>query len=644
MEAEKGADVVVKDKVEVIGLSIASCLNRASAFLNKDLSVLDYEIIERGRKSFFKSEPYRIEVSLLPEQSQYEGLEEFSMKLGVGDRLMSDELDQFVTPKHLDGSVLIRSYRTGIFLKVNPPIGDGDPISEDEVNARFQHMGISNFDAAKVQQLVKQQSGEAIKVGKYVPKPEADSSVKIEISPDEMKAYMKVSSPKPGGRHLELVDVVTALKAHGVVIGFKEDDIKKALEEDLYMQEVLVAEGQPVQHGKDASIDYKVKIRKDIQLEEDAKGKIDFKQMNLVENVVVGQVLAEKIPATRGKVGRTLKNEIVQARDGKDNPLTQGKGTILSDDGSRLIAEINGQVVYSNNRISVEPVYRVVGDVGPKTGNIMFLGSVVIGGNVLDNYEVKAAGNIEVSGAVQKAKLEAEGDIVVRSGVQGAMIESTGGSLIGKFIQNAEIKVATDVIAGEGILHSNVEAGGKVHCNGRRAQIVGGNIRATKEIRARMVGSQAYTATEIHVGTDPRLLAQHEELVKLQSDNEEKLTRTGKTLATLKARKEADPDGFDDSQEEELAKNEKAIAKMNKKKSDFAEEIQKLDEVMNEMSAEGKVHVEKELFPGVVITIKDANQSIADSYKQVTVSYDNGYVKIDKLEKDADSKKRSWRK
>ncbi|MCB1317983.1 MAG: DUF342 domain-containing protein, partial [Leptospiraceae bacterium] len=457
LNADQSNEATIKDRVEVIGLTIASCLNRAADYLNSDLSMLDYEILERGKRSFFNTQPYRLQVSILPAEERFADLEEFSLKLGVGDRLLDEDLEQFATPKHQDGRVIVRIYRSGVFLIVEKPLGDGKPVDENQALTQLQRTGVQNFDQSRVSEVVREALGQPIKIGNYMPKPEADSSFKVDITPDEMKAYVKITPPRPGGRHLEVVDVVTGLKAHGVVIGFKEDDIQAALLEDRYMQDIIAAEGVPAKHGADARIDYKVNIKKDqVNFEEDAKGRVDYKQMNLVENVVVGQILAEKLPAQRGVNGRTIFNRIVEARDGKDIELKQGRGTILSEDGNKLIAEINGQVVLSNNKLSVEPVYRVVGDVGPKTGNIMFLGSVIIGGNVLDNYEVKAAGNVEVGGAVQKARIEAEGDVIVRSGVQGAHIESTGGSLFAKFIQNAEIYVANDVVAGEGILHTKV--------------------------------------------------------------------------------------------------------------------------------------------------------------------------------------------
>jgi len=637
LDVEQQTTTEVLDRVEVVGQSIASCLNRGAAYLNVDLSRLDYEILEKGKKSFLSPRPYRILVSLLPEENRYVELEELSEKLGVGGRLLSEELDQFVTPRHMDGRVLVRIYRSGCFITVFPPLGNGASVTIDMALLRIQQMGLQNFDRAVVERAIQEKSGEPTKIGKYEPRPENDSTVKVEISPDEMKATIKVTPQKPGGRHLEVSDIVNALKSYGVVLGFKEEEIQKALAEDRYMEEIVAAEGIGARHGQDAYIDYKVQIKKDeIKFEEDSQGRVDFKKMNLVENVVVGQILAEKHPATRGEPGRTLMNRYVEARDGRDIELKQGKGTILSEEKDRLIAEINGQVVYSNGKLSVEPVFRVVGDVGPKTGNIMFLGSVQIGGSVLDNYEVKAAGNVEVGGSVQKARIEAEGDIIVKAGILGkdeAYVESTGGSLLAKFVQSAQVKVAQDVVVQEGILHSRVEAGNIVLCNGRRAQIVGGSIRATKEVRARMIGSQAYTPTEIVVGIDPRVLSQAEELQRMLTENEDRGRKLQKEIATLEARYKSDPDGFSEEQKSKLDADRSTQKKVNDKIAEIKQEVAQLEEYMQTLGAEGKVHAEKELFPGVVVTIRDATQNISDSYRAVTLRYDNKYVKIDKLEK-----------
>ena len=79
--------------------------------------------------------------------------------------------------------------------------------------------------------------------------------------------------------------------------------------------------------GIDARIDYKVNIKKNvITLKEDAAGRVDFKNLSKIENVVVGQIIAEKIPAKKGKHGYTIFNEMVAAKDGKDIAFQSREG------------------------------------------------------------------------------------------------------------------------------------------------------------------------------------------------------------------------------------------------------------------------------------------------------------------------------
>lgn len=642
IDVEEGPKV--EDKVVVVGLSIATCLNRAADFFNRDLSMLDYEILERGKSKLFSKIPYRIMVTLLPQSSQYADLEEFSMKIGAGDRLISTELDKYIEPKHRDGSVVARIYVSGVFLIVQPPLGDGRAVTVDDCVRRLEQRGITNYNQSHIESAVKDRNGELYKVAEYQPRPEHDSNCRVEITPDEMKAYITVTAPKKGGRDLQVGDIVNSLKAHGVLIGFKEDEIAQALSQDRYMQDILAAEGVPVKNGKDAWIDYKVKVKREMELKEDDQGKIDFKELHLVENVVTGQILAEKIPAEQGVPGKTLFNKITPARDGKDIELKPGKNTILSQDGNKLSAENNGQVVLINNRLTVESVYRVNNDVGPKSGNVMFLGSIHVGGNVLDNYEVKAAGNIEIRGAVQKAKVEGEGDIIVQSGIIGrdeAVIESTGGSVITKFIQSAKIIAAQDVVVQESIMHSFVEAGNQIICAGRRAQIVGGTIRATKEVQARILGSQAYTATHITVGTDPRILKQYEDITKLLLETDTSLKEKQREKSTLETRQKNDPETFGAEQMTRLKEATETIVLLTEKSQELKVEKEKLESTMEETAAEGKVTVEKEVFPGVIINIRNASYEVTEQMNGVVFTYQDGHIKMGRPNKSGgDSRRR----
>ncbi len=633
----------IQDKVVVVGYSISDCLKKASEYLKKDISYLDYEILEKGKKGFFKKKPYKILVTINQNYNPYSELEEFALKLGVGDKLLSTELDQYIEPKNVDGYFRVRVYKEGVFLTVCPPKGNGKPVEKEECIRRLEQRGVSIYDEKKIEKVVKQAKCEPVKVAEYDrPIPEHDSTCKVEITPDEMKAYVKITPPRKGGRDLKVEDIVNALKAKGVVIGFKEENIKKALDEEIYMEDILAAEGIPPKHGRDAYIEYKVKIKKEFQLEEDEYGRVDFKNLHLIENVVPGQILAEKIPPEKGIPGRTLFNKIIPARDGKDIELKPGKNTVLSEDGRILKAEINGQVVMIGDRISVEDIYRVLGDVGPKTGNIEFLGSVNIVGSVLDNHQVKAGGNIEIMNSIQKAIVEAEGNIIVKGGILGkeeAKIVSSNGSVIARFIQNAKIYAAIDVLVEEAIMHSVVEAGERVVCQGRRAQIVGGEIRAKKEVRARVIGSTAQPKTEIIVGYDPLLLKQFEELEKKLKEKKEEFEKIKKTKQTLETRKKEDPDSFLAEQRKKLEEVSDQFQSLQTEIQQLEKEKEQLQKEMEELAGEGKVIVEKQVYPGVIIKIKDAVYNVIDERFSVQYVYKDGKIIEEKYLKKKESTK-----
>ena len=70
-------------------------------------------------------------------------------------------------------------------------------------------------------------------------------------------------------------------------------------------------------------------------------------------------------------------------------------------------------------KINVFPVYEVNGDVDYNTGNIDFVGTIVIRGNVRSGFKVKADGDIRIIGSVEGAELEAAGSIEISAGIIG---------------------------------------------------------------------------------------------------------------------------------------------------------------------------------------------------------------------------------
>ncbi|WCL48265.1 DUF342 domain-containing protein [Leptospira sp. GIMC2001] len=635
------------EEVEVIGESIEDCLRLAAEYFNRKIHELDYRVIKRGKKKLFFSEPFHIRVTIIPEDdilSELEGLDE-KLTGGAG-KLTNKDLREIIEPKDKDGFASVKIFRTGVFLTVTPPQGNGKPVKLDDIAKRLSYRGVSQVEQAKVKKIVEESSGKPVLISNQKPRPNMEASMVTDISTDQMRAMVTLIPAKPGGRDLEVQDIVNALKSIGVIYGTKEDLIKKYLDEEKFNIAFPAAEGDPPVNGKNAEVKYHVRTEKAINFREDASGRVDYKDLDLIENVVVGQLLAEKIPAQPGKMGRNLYGMLLPANDGKDLELKQGKGTILSEDRRKLTAEVNGQVLYLSGRLSVETVYRINGDVGIKTGNVTFLGSIVITGNVEDNYHVKAAGNIEIFGTVQKSVVEADGDIVVRQGITGreeARIESTGGNIVAKFIQNATVITDKDIIVQEGIMHSNLMAGGRVICRGKRAQIVGGVIQATRLIAAKIIGSQANPQTELIVGNNPKIQKQIQEYEAKRAENQTKKDQLTKTLKTLQARRESDPASFTTENAEYLKKLEAGSNKLTKRIEEYTEEIQTLTAYMEEQSAHGKVSVEKTLFGGVVLKIKNAEFTVKNEVKAKTFLEENGQIRQLPYE-DPEGQKKDWRK
>jgi len=623
-----------ENEIEVYADSVKQALELAAGELGVDISELDYQILEKGTSGFMGigRQPYRVLVRPIITEKE-EDFSEIEQKLHT----MPDvDLRVKDVPKNVDGSAKIRVTKTGIWLTITPPKGNGRRVDLSDISNKIYALRIQNADMAKIEKEVRKPSGKPVKIGDWIPNPEYDGTMTVEITDDEMKAFVHFVPPRFCGRHMDVDDVIEALKRAGVVTGIKEERIAEYLDRMDYSQPLLAAEGTPPRHGRDAYIDYKVRIDKSgIQLEEDEKGRVDFKDLDLLENVVVGQVLAVKVPAEEGVPGRTVTNRIIPARSGKDTQIRYGKGTILSQDGTELTAEINGQVVYQNGKISVEPTFLVKGDVSTETGNIVFLGSVIVSGSVQDNFTVKAAGNIEIKGTVQKANLEAEGDIVIRQGImgrEGARIESTGGSIIAKFIQTATVIAEKDVIVAEGIVHSNVDAGNRIICNGRRARIVGGLIRAGEEVNSKYVGSDSFTKTVVRVGMNPKVLQQLTELEENKRSISEEFDKVRKDVTTLTVQKNNAGGHLPKDKEELLGKLIAQKQKLEQRLNEINLSLEELKAYLNMLEQKGKVCVEKTIFPGVEIYIKDKRFNVKDPYNYVKFALEGADIRLSEYE------------
>ena len=444
-----------------------------------------------------------------------------------------------------------------------------------------------------------------------------------------MKATCTINAPSLGGADISHEMIERALKTQGVVAGISDEKIEALVDRPVYNVPVVVAEAvQPID-GRDAYIAYNFETdRSKIRAKEAANGQVNFKELNLIQNVVQGQPLAQKMLAERGRSGKTLFGRYLEAKNGKDINLPLGKNVTVDSDGRTILAAMDGQVLLINDKINVEPIMEVDG-VNIKTGNITFLGTVVVNGNVEDGFDVKASGNIEVNGAVGASHLESDGDIIVSQGIvgrdEGEII--CGGSLWAKFIQNTKVTVQENIIVNDSIMNSEVSAQRRIILQGKRAQITGGHLFATETVLAKNIGSAGGgTETVIEVGVDPKAKHRLAELLEMQGNNLKELEELELNLQTLENQKKIRKT-LPKDKEENLKKLVVRKAEIKKENEEFNTEITSIQAHLRELKNIGKVYASGTVYTGVKIYVRDEKDEVRADVKSVTFYYEEGFVR-----------------
>lgn len=615
--------------VELTVKTLESGIEEASAILNCPVYEIIYEVIESGSVGVFGigQKSYRVKYT-------YAALDSARIGSAVSDEYYASQSHNALEKKDKDTEIIIQVKRDGVMLKVSPPKGSGRFIKDISLLEQTISMkNINDYDVSLARKVFREQKDKYVKIADWHPNIVNDGRVTLEISNDKMRAFVKIIAPKENGREIDEIDINDILANNRVTYGIKYDLIKDVAEKQPIGVPALVAEGFYVVNGENARINYKVNVeKKDIAKKIKDNIKIDYKDIANIENVVVNQVLAEKIPETNGTIGYNVYAESIEPKAGKDMDIKAivGENTELAADENSIISKIDGQVELIAGKITVSPLFEVKGDVGPHTGNINFVGSVLVHGNVLDNYRIKAKGTVTIQGNVGKSYIESESDIIIKLGMQGRE-EGTltaGGSVIAKFLQYCNVFAKKDVLVNELIMSSYVNADDKIiMIDGKNATATGGCLRALNEITVRTLGSNSSLRTLVEVGILPSTRKQIDDLSKEKEQllmDKEALIKNIKVLEQHEKQKKLD---------------DEKTALLEEQKSKFEEIVSRIEEIKNELNeisdaiinspTDARINAAKEVFSGVKISVGGAEFEVRNSYKNVTFKNFEDNIVID---------------
>lgn len=394
-----------------------------------------------------------------------------------------------------------------IFLHWNPLEGSA-PLSREEVLDALEqaNFGVYELDQKALDYFLFSQQRLGRRSRQVRIARQSTPEILITLSKDELKTWLTVT-PVPGETPPAREKIVQLLQAEGVVYGLIEEVLDQ-YESQGYLEQAVVAQGDPPQSGKSAWFEYLVE-EDVVPPQPDEADRIDYRDRNKFKAVTVGQPLLRRHPPISGQQGKTVKGEILPAEEGRDYNLQASAGSVIAaEDPNLLLATREGRPIRMARSVRVDNVLTVQ-NVDYETGHIHFKGSVIVKGSVMDGFQIRASGDIIVWGSVEDAVLEADSKIIIQGSMFGRERArlSAGGDIQVTYIQSTEIDCMGDLYVFDGMFYCQARVLGEIHAgdNGGKGRLNGGEIWGGKRITAKIIGSNSSTTTLISLGEDPYL-------------------------------------------------------------------------------------------------------------------------------------------
>lgn len=515
----------------------------------------------------------------------------------------------------------------GVYLTVYPNEGDSSLFELSDMQQVLTEYGAAEYDAALLAKVVRSADGKPYRIAEHfvapveeVPAQPTEMKYTIEVSKDHMEVKVRLDY-RPGTIAPAFETIMGALQEKKIVYGIDEEAIRKGLEGE---SDFIAARGKPQENGRDAE------IKRNFSLQEKGKpakmqyDKVDYKNLNLFVIARKGQVLVERIPHTSGTPGMTVFGNEVKPRAGKMRPLPAGKNTEVKDENF-LIAAMDGQIVDNGSKINIDPQLSIKDDVGVGTGDIDFVGAVEINGSVQAGFKVKATGDISVKGMVNGGTVTGR-NVYVAGGVQGmnrGTITAEEDVRVG-FAENATIEAGNAIFIDDVALHSELRAGRLLAVEGKRGLIAGGYVAAGKEIRAKTIGNQAYTATKVVVGVNPMIQRKYQETCRSYAAAKKQLAQLTKTLNTLGKVDLTKLPPHRAAQISELTRAQFPLAAQVEREEKL---IRELEDQIAQMK-EGRVRVSDKIYPGTKIVINSVMKNVQAEEQHCTMTVVDDQVQV----------------
>jgi uncharacterized protein (DUF342 family) len=446
----------------------------------------------------------------------------------------------------------------------------------------------------------------------YVIGTEPESTVSIELASDNMSASMTVVA-NAEGKQPSYREVKSMLARKGITRGISKKRIQHLLNTALESEagkefSEVIAIGLPARDGRASRVIPLVPNALDRILRPQNKedDKVDMRNLGEILCVSANQPVAKRGAPSDGRIGYTVTNKPLQPNKGDWKEVKLGANTKIADhDENLILSELAGQPKFENDVMTIDDTFVAKG-VNVGTGNIDYEGAVIVNGDVTENMQIIAKGDVTINGFVESAFIKAGGDIIITQGATGKMNEEdcrliADGNIFIQHGQGLDIQVNKDLNVKRQLAYSRVVCKGNLYVgdpDNPTGNLFASKITAYGTIKAGSVGAVSGSSLEIDYSEgfntlNSRLEAITDLLDSLVSTNANHEIK----LSKINAKK------FPPSLRKKLKKLDLVIGKERSLLTWLRKVQGDLEQAKTDYETNARIIANKELFPGVVVKL-----------------------------------------
>ena len=353
--------------------------------------------------------------------------------------------------------------------------------------------------------------------------------------------------------------------------------------------------------------------------EKDSLKNKDYKKNSPFIQVVEGQILARYQERSPGKEGADILGSPLPWNPIVPPNLEPGEGTQIEetpDQGRILKATKTGRVKWEMGILVVEEILEIPGNVDYHTGHINFPGHVIIGGLVLEGFNVKAGKSLHFRKTLDASLVECGEDLTCDGGILGGGHGKVivQGNVKAKFVENCYLEARGTIEITGSVLNSQIKTLTNLFL-GEKSILVGCKVLCKGNLRVQQLGTSGGSSSEILMGLDWQPL---EELTSIR-DKSLHLVQEKKRLQALLSISPSEADSIAILQTRITA----AIATLAYRARDLSAGL--------EENSDSQIHVGGMVFPGTLIEICHVTQVVRTPVSRVIIRLNKNEGKLDFL-------------